>query len=856
MTKTTAKPAKSAKAKPATKTSKKAPTGLQVFKFGGTSVGSAEAIRLATGHVMDAAPHVAVVVSAMSTITDTLIDGVKAARTGDNAAVDRAALTFVDRHQRIITELVRDRELRDDLLEYAELLANEYRAIGQSVFVLRELSPRTLDAAVARGERLSCRVFAAVLADRGMQAKVVDATDIIVVKQQNGQSWPDFPAIAENAKRVRAGLKGQILVMPGYIGRGVDGQVVTLGRGGSDFSAAILARALSASRVVLYKEVDGLLTADPRWVKQARIVPEMHYREAAELAYYGAKVLHPRTMIPLIDVKIPLHIKNTFNGAFAGTRISSDAVDGAFPVKALTAISQQVMISIEGNGMMGVPGVAGRAFGALSAAGHSVAMISQASSESSICFVLPSDESKAAVQVLQQAFAIELTSKLIDSISVNADLALVAIVGLGMRGTKGIAARAFTALGQANVNIVAIAQGSSELNITVAVRASAAQAAVQALHDEFQLERIRPLQITGRRRVELSWLGFGQIGQALARQLIHQARYFEEDVGIDLIYRAVSDRSGLIVDDAGLDLAELIARKAAGKPLVKGGKADAFKKGAFSKLWSLPSERGIFVDVTADETAPLIKEALLAGHHVVVANKKPLAIAQAGFDELFAIAKQEGLKLRYEATVGAGLPVLDTFKKLHEAGDQVETVLGCFSGTLGFLMTQLEDGVAFSQAVRTAKALGYTEPDPRDDLSGLDVGRKALILARTLGYRLDLSDVSIESLFPAQFGKGDAQKFMTQVEQLDGEYQGKLKSAQSQNQVLRYVAHISKKGVKVGLQAVPRSSPLAGLRGTDNQVTLYTKRYKTNPLVVTGPGAGAEVTAAGVLNDIMAIATS
>lgn len=826
-------------------------SALSVYKFGGTSVGSAEAIRLATGHAHEAAPNVAVVVSAMSGITDALLEGVKAARKGDRLVLEESAELFFSRHERVILELVRDKKRRDALLLEAQRLADEYRTIGESVMVLCELSTRTLDAAVARGERMSCRVFAAVLEERGTKTQLVDATEIVVTRSLNGQTWPDFQAITENCNRVKAGLAGRVLVMPGYIGRGEDGQVVTLGRGGSDFSAAILARGLNAEEVVLYKEVDGLLTADPRSVKRARIVPNMHYREAAELAYYGAKVLHPRTMIPLTEVKIPLRIKNTFNGSFAGTKISAEGDDGAFPVKALTAISNQVMVSIEGNGMMGVPGVAGRAFTALSQANLSVAMISQASSEASLCFVLGADEARTATKVLEQTFASELAQRSIDAISVSQDLALVAIVGLGMRGTKGIAARAFSALSQANVNIVAIAQGSSELNITVAVKASAATAALVALHDEFQLERIRPLQTSEQRRVELAWLGFGQIGQALARQLVHQARYFEDDLGIVLVSRAVSDRRGVWISEEGLDLEEVLERKQLRKPLLLGS---AQKN--FAKVWALPTERGIFVDVTADETAPLIKEALQNGHHVVVANKKPLAIQQEAFDELFGLAKQNGLKLRYEATVGAGLPVLDTFKKLQEAGDEVESVLGCFSGTLGYLMTQLEDGVPFSAAVKTAKSLGYTEPDPRDDLSGVDVGRKALILARTLGYRMNLSDIEVESLFPAALGKGDVEKFLHRVSELDPMYRDKHEHAKKHNQVLRYVAQISRKGVKVALTAVPRSSPLASLRGTDNQVTLYTKRYKTNPLVVTGPGAGAEVTAAGVLNDIIAVATS
>jgi aspartokinase/homoserine dehydrogenase 1 len=660
----------------------------------------------------------------------------------------------------------------------------------------------------------------------GIDAVYIDAVDVIHTERRLGTIWPNLPKCERAAKKsiLPSIAAGNVVVLPGYIASGPDGSLVTLGRGGSDFSAAIIARSVGARALTLFKEVDGLMTADPRSVPAARVIAELHYREATELAYYGANVLHPRTMIPLVDRRIPLFVRNTFRETSGGTRIAGDVKPGAYPVKALTAIHRQALIAIEGKGMIGVPGVAGRAFTALSQGGHSVSMISQASSESSICFVVPEGEAAHAVAALEHAFDSERKLHLIDRIDAEKRIALIAIVGLGMRGTSGIAARTFSAIAAAHVNIVAIAQGSSELNITVAVAESDATRALLALHSEYQLHKIRPLADTTGREAKLTLLGLGQIEkgfspaalQRFAKQKASGARLFER--GSPLTLREL----------------ETMMR---------------------DELWMLPSYRPVLVDLTSEETGPLLQEALEFGFHVVCANKKPLAGPQLEFDRLMETAKERGLSVRYEATAGAGLPVLDTMAKLQEAGDKIEMILGCFSGTLGYLMTALEDGVAFSEAVRKAWELGYTEPDPRDDLSGMDVARKALILARTLGYRAEPDEIKLEPLVRSDGGNIDAKTFIAGLSALDGEYRDRVDRARRGGKVLRYVATIRKRSISVGVEAVPNTSPLAHLRGTANQVAIYSKRYtKTNPLVVSGPGAGATVTAAGVLNDIVAIA--
>jgi aspartokinase/homoserine dehydrogenase 1 len=834
---------------------------MDVFKFGGVAVGSPEALLMAVNHVKRSAPRVAAVLSAANGITDLLLEAGQAALRGDRVTFISNAKRFETRYGELIAAVIQKRTRAEELRALIEDASHELRSMCESIAVLREFTQRAQDALVARGERMLARIFTAALNEQGVAATYVDATDVILTEHRLGSLWPNFGRCERAAKKHVLPIleEGRVVVMPGFLGSGPDGEIVTLGRGGTDFSAAILARIIDADAVTLFKEVDGLMTADPKSVPSARLLSELHYREAAELAFYGAKVLHPRTMIPLVDRKIPLFVKNTFRDGSGGTRIADDVKPGAYPVKALTAIHRQSLISIEGSGMIGVPGVAGRAFTALSQAGHSVSMISQASSESSICFVVPEGEAVHATKSLEEAFLLERKAKLIDRIRAEKAIALIAVVGLGMRGRPGIAARTFSALSGARVNVVAIAQGSSELNITIAVAEEDATRALQALHGEYQLDKLHPLADTTGRESKLTLLGFGQIGRELAAQLTAQEKHLREELGLDITIVGVADRSGIKVQEHGFSAAALqkfAKQKAAGGRLFASDSllsiAD-LQQAMEKELWLLPSHRPILVDLTSEETAPLIQKALENGFHIVLANKKPLAVSQIQFDELIATARERGLSLRYEATAGAGLPVLDTLAKLQEAGDRVETILGAFSGTLGFIMSALEEGTRFSDAVREAWKLGYTEPDPRDDLSGTDVARKALILARTLGRRLELSDIALESLFTPAVDDDDAARFVDNLKALDDEFAERVARAKRDGKVLRYVAKIAKK-ITVGVEAVDQSSPVGRLKGTANTIVITSKRYhEKNPLVVTGPGAGAAVTAAGVLNDIVAI---
>jgi aspartokinase/homoserine dehydrogenase 1 len=834
-------------------------TPIDVYKFGGVAVGSSDAIRTAADHVRRAKRAV-VIVSAMNGVTDLLIDAGKAALSGDAEACRRAAKKFQERHASLLPELFRKQKQRQELNALIAETAGQMRAMTDSIAVLHEFTSRAHDSLAARGERVLARLFTAFAQQQGIDAVYVDTTEVVFADRKNGTLWPDFARCERAARKVVVPLvdEGKLVIIPGYIGSGPDGEVVTLGRGGSDFVAAIVARSLNARALTLFKEVDGLMTADPKSVPNARLLTELHYREATELAYYGAKVLHPRTIIPLLDRQIPLFVRNSFRDTPA-TRIAGDVKPGAYPVRALTAVRQQALIAIEGSGMIGVPGIAGRAFSALSEAGHSVSMISQASSEASICFVVPEVEAQHACKALENAFELERKRKLVDRIKAERNIALIAVVGLGMRGKPGVAARTFSALSTEKVNIVAIAQGSSELNITIAVAEQDATRALLALHAEYQLDKARPLaEITGRES-KVTLLGFGKIGQALIKQLVRQDRQLRQNLGLDVKVVAVADRSGIKVDEKGFSstaLQQFAKQKASGARLFRNGSAlgiDNLQAMMRSELWILPSHRPILVDVTSEETGPLIQEALEEGFHIVLANKKPLAVPQIQFDLFMSTARERRVSFRYEATAGAGLPVFDTLAKLKDAGDRVETIMGCFSGTLGFLMTALEDGKTFAAAVREAWQKGYTEPDPREDLSGRDVARKALILARTLGQKLEFQDIELESLFTREVDNSDPARFVQNLASLDRTFAERVASARKQKKVLRYVAKIGRGKIRVGIEAVPQGSPMGTLRGTANQVAIYSRRYKTNPLVVTGPGAGAEVTAAGVLNDIVAV---
>jgi aspartokinase/homoserine dehydrogenase 1 len=827
-----------------------------VHKFGGASLADSTAVRHAVEIVRRHRPEpTVVVVSAMAGTTDALLEVAQQAGTGESRTVGPLIARLRSRHAEVARSLLPGGRLRADVLLFVTDLFAELEALAQGLRLLRELTPRTTDYLVSRGERLSARLVAAALEAGGARARYVDALDLIHTDAAFGQAAPDYARTDRAVQRVLGPLlaKGVVPVVPGFLGATPDGEIATLGRGGSDLTATLLARGLGAARVSLWKDVPGLLTADPRVVPDARVIPQLHAREAAELAYYGAKVLHPRALIPVAGRRIPVFVRPFADAHSPGTEVSERVGAGRNPVKALTAAVGQALLTVTGNGMLGVPGIAARTFAALHGRGISVSLISQASSEHSICFSVPEPLAEEARAALEREFRGEIGREEIDGVEVSPGMATIAVVGLGMHGTPGVAAGVFSALAAGGINVVAIAQGSSELNISVVVEARQAADAQRRIHAAFQLSRIAGGAVIQPEHMEVILLGFGQIGRALAAQIGRVRR-----PALSLKVAAVIDRSGFVFDPQGIGprrLASLAAGKRKGRRLadMPRGKAAAAEE-AIAHVAGYALTRPVVVDLTADDTGAALEAALTHGMDLVLANKRPIAGRRSASESLWQTARARGRRILHEATVGAGLPIIDTFHKLTESGDRVERIEGLLSGTLGYVLTEVGEGAPFSRAVRAAMRLGYTEPDPREDLSGMDVGRKALILARLLGYGGELSRAAVESLVPRWARAIPLPQFLERLPEMDAAWKRRVDAARAQGSVLRYVATVTRGRIAVGLKSVPLSSPLASIKGSDNQLVFTTARYKTNPLVIRGPGAGAEVTAAGVLNDILRLA--
>lgn len=828
---------------------------LEIHKFGGASLADPAAVRHAVGIIRDRPFPRVVIVSAMAGVTDLLLEAAAKSRAGDLDGAARIAQVLKDRHHSAARALAPAGPARAELIAFVDSQITELETLAKGLSILRELTPRTSDFLVARGERLSARLVTAAMLAAGIKTRYVDATHVVRTDAGFGNASPDLDATDQLMRKALKPLLNQGItpVVPGFIGASAEGDLTTLGRGGSDLTAALAGRALGAARVNLWKDVPGLLTADPRVVPDARVLPQLNVREAAELAYYGAKVLHPRALIPVVGRKVPLFVRPFADGMSEGTEVSERETGLDVPVKALSAAPSQALVTVEGNGMLGVPGVAARTFAALKREDISVSLISQASSEHSICFCVPAESAEAARVCLSEAFREEIAHREIDGVSVKQGVATIAVVGLGMAGTPGVAQRVFSALAANVINVIAIAQGSSELNISAVVEEAQSKEAQQAIHAAFQLGKVGGGSVAPRDRLDIFLLGFGRIGRSFS-DLVAELPASGPKVRIV----GVADRSGVVFDAGGLSAHRVttIAReKAKGHSLkhMDGGRADRAEE-AVRRALKHALSHPVLVDVTADETTPVLRAALASGMDVVLANKKPLAGPASEAEALLALAAQHGRRVRYEATVGAGLPVMDTFAKLQETGDEVVSIEGCVSGTLGFLLSELEAGRRFSQALPAAMDAGYTESDPRDDLSGADVARKALILGRLMGFKGEPASVVTESLVPDGARALPLKSFLARLSTWDAEWADRVRTARARGQYLRYVATVTHRRLRVGLTAVNAASPFASLHGTDNQIVFTTTRYREHPLVIRGPGAGPLVTAAGVLNDVLALA--
>ena len=810
----------------------------RVFKFGGSSVADAASMRRVADIIEgEPAGPLAVVLSACKGVTDGLLDLVSAAERQESAGPVLAGLR--QRHLAIATEIC----TADDVAAFAAEFDADASDIERRLRAASEAKPatqETRDVVAGYGELWSTRMFARSLGARGRRGPVrwLDARDVVAV-----QWGPLGPAVQWPVSRQRAAAlvsdgSPATLIVPGFIARTPEGVQTTLGRNGSDFSASIFGDVLNASEIHIWTDVDGVLSADPRRVPDATVIDSLSYHEAMELAYFGAKVIHPQTMAPAVTKGIPIWVRNTFAPEKPGTLICA-APTSNHAVKGITSIDAVALVNVEGAGMIGVPGTAQRLFGALREDGISVILISQGSSEHSICFAVPEKDAERTAATVRRAFAVELRDGQIQDVDALTGHSILSVVGDGMAGTPGIAADVFGALAGAGVNVRAIAQGSSERNISVVIDARQTTRALRSVHARFYLSP---------HTISIGLVGPGVVGSVLLEQIASQAPRLLRDFRLDLRMRALMTSKKMLLSDQSIGIDGWRDKLTAGEPV------DLERFADHVHADHLP--HAVIIDCSASEAvAALYPRWLAEGIHVVTPNKR----ANSGSLDLSARVHEArragGSHYLYEATVGAGLPIMQTLRDLRETGDEIRKVEGIFSGTLAYLFNVWDGSEPFSSIVKTAKAKGYTEPDPRDDLSGTDVARKLVILAREMGMLLELADVALEGLIPPALVGVGVEEFMARLTELDAPMLAKLEAARARNHVLRYVGALdaASNRATVGLVELERSHPFANINLTDNVVRFVTSRYDQNPLVVQGPGAGPAVTAGGVFADLLRV---
>jgi aspartokinase/homoserine dehydrogenase 1 len=800
-------------------------------KFGGSSLADDARYRVAVGLLDDGSRERVVVVSAMQGVTDALVALVASALDGQDWAPAWAVLRR--RHVEAAQSL--DPHDRHGTIEAIEA---EFARLRETIDGLRTQPDDTLAAALpGLGEVLSSYLMHAALGGDTAGWTRLDARDVLVVHPGEMGVGVDWARSRENLDAWRKQHRSRDVIVTGFVARDAHGRDTTLGRNGSDYSAAIFANLFDADALTIWTDVDGVLSADPRLVPDAVCLPSMSYAEACELAYFGAKVVHPQTMSPAIERGLPIIIRNTFRPDHPGTRITAERTTSG-PIKGLTLSPELALLNLEGTGLIGVPGTAERVFAALRNAHVSVVMISQGSSEHSICCVVRQAEAQRARDALLHAFAHELSLGQVQRVQLTDNVSVLAAVGDGMAGQPGVAARLFESLGRAQVNILAIAQGSSERNISVAVDSRHATKALRAAHAGFWLSP---------QTFSVGVIGPGNVGAALLDQLLAAQPTLLTRANVDLRVRAVASRSRMHLDARGVqgDWRAALA-----------GQAQATDLDQFTgHLLSAHLPHALIIDCSGSaDVADRYAGWLQAGIHVVTPNKQAGAGPLQRYHAIREAAAATGARFRYEATVGAGLPVITTLRDLVDTGDEVLAVDGIFSGTLAWLFNKYDGLVPFSELVAQARAMGYTEPDPRDDLSGVDVARKLVILAREAGRELSLEQVTVESLVPQALRQASVDEFMSGLALVDGVFAERLAQARARGAVLRYVARLSADAAQVGLVELPVDHAFANLRLTDNVVQFTTRRYCENPLVVQGPGAGPEVTAAGVFADVLRVA--
>ncbi len=810
---------------------------MNILKFGGTSVGSAQSIsaliEILRKERGDENPIV--VLSAMGGVTNTLLEMAENARKAQDYADQLKAVEA--KHFEVIRALL-PAGAQNPVLTKLKIYFNELEDILQSVYNLRELSLQTKDLILSYGERCSNAMVSHIARQQFPEALYVDGSELIKTDSNFGQAKVDTQLSEMLIREFYESNKDKLLFVTGFISSNDEGRITTLGRGGSDYTAAIWGAALNAAEIQIWTDVDGMLTADPRIVRKAFSLPELSYTEAMELSYFGAKVIYPPTMIPAFLKKIPIVIKNTFNVDFAGTYIKHGAQASTLPIKGISSIDEISILNLSGSGMVGKAGFSGRLFSLLSREQVNVVLITQSSSEHSITFAVKPTDALKALSLINKEFELELQARKLEYPEVENGLSILAIVGENMKRTPGISGKLFNALGRNGVNIRAIAQGSSEYNISVILSRADLSKAVNAVHDAFYSDLKKTLNVF--------CLGTGNIGKTLFQQLQNQMPFLAKNNDLQVKVMGISNTRKMYLNPEGINLGswEAVLEE-------QGEKADLAE--FIKQMRGMNLANCVFVDNTASHN-PIqhYLDVLQSSISVVTCNKIGNS---AEYDQYVAFkeaARKHGVEFYYETNVGAGLPIIRTLKDLMLSGDRIARIEAILSGTISYIFNNFKGDRLFHEVVKEAQDMGYTEPDPRDDLNGKDFMRKMLILARDAGYALEEKDVSIESMLPAAcMAASSVADFYKEMENNAAHFENLKEEAAKSNKVLRYIGKLEEGKVTITLQMVDDNHPFYMLSGSDNIISFTTDRYKERPLVVKGPGAGAEVTAAGVFADII-----
>ncbi len=816
-----------------------------VLKFGGSSVKNKENI-LKVKNILasqyEGSSRYTVVVSAFGGVTDQLIEMSDLAAKG-KSNYQEVLEAFKTRHLATAKELLKSAQYKAivaDLNENHSILSN----LLHGIYLVRECSPRTLDYVLSFGERNSAFIISKALTQHGITSEYLDARNIIKTDKTFNNANVNFKLTEKAVKAHYKSHKSKVQIVTGFIASDVGGLTTTLGRGGSDYTASILASCLNAKKLEIWTDVDGVLTTDPRKVKKSFTVPKLSYREAMELSHFGAKVIYPPTIQPSLQKNIPIYIRNTFNPEFAGTQIDNNpASDNTKAITGLSSLSGISLLRLQGGGMVGIPGIAARLFSALAQESINIILITQGSSEYAISFAVKSGEEKLAKKTIEKAFSTEIAEGTINEILVEKDLCVLAIVSEHMRNQPGVAGKLFSALGKEGINVVAIAQGSSEYNISFVISKNEETKALNLIHDSFFLSEHRD--------IHLFMIGVGLIGGTLIKQIQEHYESLRSEKNIDIKITGLSNSKTMLLDSDGIQMKKW-------KNALTAASQKSNPKKFVQQMIDMNLPNSIFLDNTANADIPELYETILENNiSIVTPNKVATSSNYSRYLKLKSLAKQKKADFLYETNVGAGLPVITTLQNLISSGDTITSLQAVLSGSISYIFNTFGDGLDFSEVVLKAKQIGLTEPDPRDDLSGMDVKRKITILAREAGYKMNMSQVKLKPILnKACLTAKSIDDFFIELKKMDAQFNKMhVKAAKSGNK-LRFLASLENGKCAIGLQEVTPQSPFYNLQGSDNMLVIHTNRYQERPLVIKGPGAGADVTAAGIFAEIVSIANN